>query len=316
MRIGIIGGADIAFKRFLPALKRIDGAEYAGVASRSFERSDKIFKAYGGRIYSSYDELLEDKNIDAVYLPLPPALHAEWGERVLDSGKHLIMEKPFATSLEESEKIVSLARKKSLTVHENFMFLYHGQIQKIKEIIACGELGEIRLIRIDFGFPRRALDNFRHKKSLGGGALLDCGGYPIRFASELLGDTAHFTQVSLNSPEGFEVDLYGSVTMQNKEGVVAQIAFGMDQSFRDLLEVWGSKASLRATPVFTVMPETVPNVSVASRQIDIPCEDTFSNSIKHFMLAVNDSSVREACYEKILRQSENIQTVFDMSDRI
>ncbi len=315
MRIGIIGGADIAFKRFLPALKKMENSEYIGVASRAMERAEKISDSYGGKIYSSYDELIADSSIDAIYLPLPPSLHAEWGEKVLCAGKHLIMEKPFSTSLAETEGLVSLAREKSLAVHENFMFLYHAQIQKVKDIIYSGELGDIRLIRIDFGFPRRALDNFRHKKSLGGGALLDCGCYPIRLASELLGETARVKIAQLNTPSDFEVELYGSATMENDKGIIAQIAFGMDQSFRDVLEVWGSKSALRMSPVFTVMPNAKPNIAVANTQIELPCEDTFLNSLKHFALAVNDSDVREMCYQSILCQSRILQSVFDIAGK-
>ncbi len=313
MRIGIISGADIAIKRFLPALTKLEGAEYAGVASRSVEKAKNISDVYGGKIYSSYDELLADKSIDAVYLPLPPSLHAEWGEKVLSSGKHLIMEKPFAVSFDEADSLVALARKNNLALHENYMFLYHDQIKKIKDIISSEQLGEIRMIRIDFGFPRRPLENFRHKKSFGGGALLDCGGYPIRLASELLGETAQVTSAHLNTPSGFEVDLYGSATMENKDGIVAQIAFGMDQSFRDLLEIWGSRATMKVSPVFTIMPNTVSNITFSNQEIRLPCEDTFLNSIKHFLLSVNDISIREKSYESILRQSKTVQSVFDMA---
>ena len=103
MKIGIIGAADIAFRRFLPALKKCPGIEYAGVASRAPEKANRFTEIYGGKEYSSYEAFLADESVDAVYLPLPPALHYEWGRKVLLAGFHLLMEKPFTTSLSETE---------------------------------------------------------------------------------------------------------------------------------------------------------------------------------------------------------------------
>ena len=201
MKIGILGTSDIAFRRFLPALKKCEGVTYAGVTSRTPEKGKPFQEQYGGTVYDGYDTLLNDSSIDAVYVPLPPALHAEWGEKVLESGKHLLMEKPFTTCPEDTEKLLSLAKQKGLAVHENYMFLYHSQLQKIKALIANGKLGEIRLYRMAFGFPKRGGNDFRYVKALGGGALLDCGGYPVRLALELLGQSAEVTQArALSTP--------------------------------------------------------------------------------------------------------------------
>ena len=138
MRIGILGTADIAFRRFLPALQKCPEFTYAGVASRAPEKTARFVETYGGQAYSSYDALLADKSVDAVYVPLPPALHYEWGKKALESGKHLLMEKPFTTGLPETEALLALAEEKGLAVHENYMFLYHSQLAKVKELIAEG----------------------------------------------------------------------------------------------------------------------------------------------------------------------------------
>ena len=222
MRIGILGTADIAFRRFLPALQKCPDIIYAGVASRTPEKADRFVRTFGGQAYPSYDALLLDKSIDAVYVPLPPALHYEWGQKALEAGKHLLMEKPFTTGLKEAESLLRLAGEKGLAVHENYMFLYHSQLSRIKELIADGTLGEIRLIRASFGFPKRDEGDFRYKKKLGGGALLDCGGYPVRLALELLGESARVTQARLSQPKGYEVDLYGNAVLENGDGLCAQ----------------------------------------------------------------------------------------------
>ena len=225
MKLGILGAADIAFRRFLPALEKCSDIEYAGVASRTPQKALAFQERFGGSVYQSYDALLLDESVDAIYVPLPPALHYMWGKKVLMAEKHLLMEKPFATSPRETRELLSLAAEKNLAVHENYMFLYHSQLGWIRDRIATGEIGELRLIRTAFGFPFRGRNDFRYHKELGGGSLLDCGGYPVRLALELLGDSARVTQARLTRPENFEVDLFGSAVLENNCGMCAQVSF-------------------------------------------------------------------------------------------
>lgn len=297
MKIGILGTADIAFRRFLPALQKCPDVTYAGVASRTIEKAERFVNTFGGQAYSSYDELLADASVDAVYVPLPPALHYEWGKKVLESGKHLLMEKPFTTSLAETEALLALAEKKGLTVHENYMFLYHSQLVKIKELMADGALGEVRLIRAAFGFPKRGGDDFRYKKELGGGALLDCGGYPVRLALELLGESARVTQARLVQPVGYEVDLFGSAVLENENGMCGQISFGMDNSYKCELEVWGSRLNLIATRIFTAGPDVKPGLILHSakgeQKLEL-CEDNqFLRSINVFLQHIGRTTNRK-----------------------
>lgn len=287
MRLGILGTADIAYRRFLPALRQCSDIAYVGVASRTPEKAKKFQDTYGGFIYPSYDALLEDDSIDAVYVPLPPALHFEWGKKVLEAGKHLLMEKPFTTNLDDTERLLKLAEEKGLAVHENYMFLYHSQLAKIKEMIADGSLGAIRLYRMSFGFPMRGQGDFRYHKELGGGALLDCGGYPVRLALELLGDTTKVVYSKLVQPKEFEVDLYGSAVLENDTGEVAQISFGMDNAYQCQLEVWGSKATLIAPRIFTagegVKPTLILRTSSDESKMELETDDQFLHSIEWFI---------------------------------
>ena len=306
MRIGILGTSDIAFRRFLPALAKCGDIEYAGVASRTPEKGKPFQDQFGGTVYDGYNALLNDASIDAVYVPLPPALHAGWGKKVLESGKHLLMEKPFTTSPAETEGLLELARGKGLAVHENYMFLYHSQLAKVKELIASGELGGIRLYRMAFGFPKRGGNDFRYVKTLGGGALLDCGGYPVRLALELLGQSAQVVQAKLTTPVSYEVDLYGNAVLENEAGQCAQISFGMDNAYQCRLEMWGSKATLIAPRVFTagadVKPSLILRTSTGESAMELDADDQFLHSIERFMKSVDGSKAREDMYESIRRQ--------------
>ncbi|WP_040658603.1 Gfo/Idh/MocA family protein [Oscillibacter ruminantium] len=307
IRIGILGTSEIAFRRFLPALAQCPAFEYAGVASRTPEKGKPFADAYGGVIYEGYEALLAEDSIAAVYLPLPPALHYEWGKKALEAGKHLLMEKPFTTDAADTQELLKLAEEKRLAVHENYMFLYHAQLDAIEKLVADGEIGELRLIRAAFGFPKRAQTDFRYSKALGGGALLDCGGYPVRLAARLLGETARVTAARLNQPAGYDVDLYGSATLENESGQVAQISFGMDNSYKCELELWGSEGCLTADRVFTAPAGFAPVITLRTaqgvEQFTLPTDDSFLNSIQVFEQAIKSPELRAEQLAAIEREA-------------
>lgn len=313
-KIGILGAANIAFNRFLPALEKEKRFEFAGITARDPSRCQTFVQRFGGQIYSNYEAILEDPAIDCVYIPLPPALHAEWGEKALRAGKHLCLEKPFTTSLEDTEKLLSLADQNDLAVHENYMFQYHRQLQAIEEILQQGELGELRMIRTAFTFPFRGEGDFRYNAALGGGALLDCGGYPISLAARLLGDTAQIEWSRLNRRSRDGLDTGGSAVLKNDAGVCAHVFFGMDDTYRCELELWGSKASLLASRVFTAPPDFPIELKMLGgrepRSIDVPADDQFLNSISHFADMIEQPFLREERRQEIRAQSERISQVF------
>lgn len=313
IRIGILGTSDIAFRRFLPALKKCIEFEYAGVASRTLEKGRLFADSFCGQVYDGYDALLADSSIDAVYIPLPPALHFEWGKKALEAGKHVLMEKPFTTSAKDTAALLEMAEEKELAIHENYMFLYHSQLVWIEEQVKAGVIGELRLIRAAFGFPKRGGTDFRYNKALGGGALLDCGGYPVRLASYLLGESARVSAARLNSPAGYDVDIYGSVTMENNDGCTAQISFGMDNSYKCELELWGSKGCLLADRIFTAPIGFVPEITLRTAQgvqrITLPADDSFQNSILKFHHIIEKLSVCLEEMRNIMMQSKIVEQI-------
>jgi predicted dehydrogenase len=319
MRIGILGTSDIAFRRFMPALKQCAELEYAGVASRDAGKTKKFTDEFGGAGYDGYEALLDDASIGCVYIPLPPALHAAWGMDALKRGKHVLMEKPLATKLADAKALVSLAAGSGLALHENYMFRYHAQIERIMEAVASGEIGEARLIRIDFGFPFKGEDDFRYDKSLGGGALLDCGGYALMLARLLLGGTAKLTDISLRPKRGeqvFGVDICGNAVLRNADGLTAQVSFGMDNDYRCSLDIWGSLGTLQATRIMTAPagfePPAVIRKNGKEEKLHLPADDTFLKSIQHFMKCVRCKKEREQNYSEILEQAEMQLSVGEM----
>lgn len=314
INIGIIGTADIAFRRFLPALKKHDSFNYIGVASRKkgSAKANKFKENFGGKIYENYDDIINDEDIDALYIPLPPALHYEWAKKALEKGKHVFLEKPSTTKLKDTIDLIEIAKGNNLALKENYMFIFHKQIERIKEIFENETFGKTRLIRASFGFPMRSKDDFRYNKALGGGALLDCGGYPIRLIMELLGDDTKLIQSSLYYEDGFEVDLYGDVVLTNGK-VNAQISFGMDNEYRCEVELWSSKGYLKAPRVFTPPVDYDVYFDIVAQNevntIDIGCDDQFYNSINHFKKCILDENVRNKEYKSIKKQIELVSQI-------
>ena len=265
IRLGIIGCAEIAFRRFMPAALAVEGLKVVAVAEEYAPAKLESFKnEYGLETMTSFQELIDREDIDALYIPQPPALHFKWAKAALEAGKHVLVEKPSTTSLEDSKALVDLAASKGLALHENYMFIYHSQIAQIKELVASGKIGDVRLIKASFGFPMRAANDFRYNKALGGGALLDAGGYTLKLATSFLGDTVRVSTAQMNYLEGFEVDMYGSASLVNDSGLVCQVSYGMDNAYRCSLEIWGSTARLTTNRIFTA-PENYEPVTDVRR---------------------------------------------------
>lgn len=329
MKLGIVCPSEIAFRRFMPALQRVREFEFIGLGVNSaYERfghngienelekvviDDERNKAqyfineYRGKIFNSYVELITSDDVEAVYIPLPPALHYKYARLALEKGKHILVEKPCTTNYMDSVSLVRLAKEKGLALHENYMFDFHSQLDEIERIIKAGEIGDIRLYRISFGFPMRADNDFRYNKALGGGALIDAGGYTIKYASRLLGSSTKVKCAQLNYMDKYEVDMYGSATLINDEGTTAQVSFGMDNNYKCELEVWGSKGCLNTGRILTAPVGFVPIVTIRNGNEDshreLSSDDAFKKSIEYFWSCICDAKKRKESYESILRQA-------------
>lgn len=339
MNIGIICPSEIALRRFMPALEKIEEGHFVGLAIYSAKerfgenlpeqaiiedtlrkerlKANAFIETYGGVIFDSYEELVTSSEIDAVYIPLPPALHYKWAKKALENGKHVLVEKPSTISYRDSQELVELAKKRNLALHENYMFNFHNQLDTIEDIIKSGEIGEVRLYRILFGFPMRAQNDFRYNKQLGGGALFDAGGYTIKYATRLLGETAKICYAKMNYLADMEVDMYGSGVLSNDHGDVIQISFGMDNNYKCELEVWGSKGCLTTGRVLTAPAGFTPTVVIRKGNIDdsrnLPADDTFEKSIRRFMECITNKETRENNYDQIVQQAKLVDDFYKMA---
>lgn len=313
IRIGILGAADIAYNKFIPALCRVGGAECAGVASNSGKKLERFVEKYNLHVYSSYDEVINDGSVDCVYIPLPPAFHYEWAKKALLAGKHVFLEKPSTTSLEYTKELVELADERGLVIQENYMFQYHDQLARLKELVAEGRIGKLRLVRTSFGFPRRAEGDFRYNKALGGGTMMDNGGYTIKLITELLGESTRYISSKLDYDEETGVDIFGTAGFTNDDGVIAQAAFGMDCQYQCSLELWGTKGRITTGRIYTAPAGYAPTALIEtgseSVTVELPGDDHFVKSIKIFLEALNDENIRKNMAAALVRQSAFVEDV-------
>ena len=221
------------------------------------------------------------------------------------------MEKPFTVKTETTKELIELAKENNVAVHENYMFIYHSQLDFVKKTIEDGTLGEIRNIRAAFTFPMRGVNDFRYVKALGGGALLDCAGYPVRLMSELMGDVKVATS-RLHYIDGFEVDFYGNATLYSDK-LSAQIIFGMDNTYKCELEVQGNKALLYTDRIFTAPDDFKPTMVLKSgndvETYTLEADGAFLKSINRFYESIINIDKRNEMYSSIIRQAELIEQI-------
>jgi predicted dehydrogenase len=180
LRIGILGAARIVPLSLIRPARQVAEVSVYGIAARDATRA-RLFaqKHLIPQTFASYEELLADPNIDAVYIPLPNALHAPWTLKALAAGKHVLCEKPFASNASEAELMAAAAQERQLVLMEAFHYRYHPLAVRMKEIVTSGELGEIRRLEAWLCFPLLAKRDIRYNLALAGGATMDAGTYTI-----------------------------------------------------------------------------------------------------------------------------------------
>jgi D-xylose 1-dehydrogenase (NADP+, D-xylono-1,5-lactone-forming) len=222
LRIGVLGAANIA-RQFVEGVAVSSLVEVTAVASREAARGEEFARALGvGRHHGSYEALLEDPEIDAVYNPLPNSLHAEWSIRAAEMGKHVLCEKPFCLNAVEAKAMLAAAALHGVHVVEAYPYLAQMQTVRLRELLRAGTIGQVRHIQASFGFTVAGQGNIRMVAELGGGARLDAGSYPVSLVRVIAGERP--ARVHSNTrwfSDGVENTV--AATLEFANGMVAQV---------------------------------------------------------------------------------------------
>ncbi|WP_122089495.1 Gfo/Idh/MocA family protein [Halalkalicoccus subterraneus] len=253
MEFGVLSTAGIARKAFLPAVEASDHAVGA-IASRDGERARSVAEEYAiPRHYGSYEALLEDEGIDAVYVPLPNGLHAEWTRAAADAGLDVLCEKPLAADAAEARAVVEHCRDRDVTLMEGFMYRYHPRTERAVEL-AREELEGVHSMSATFKFPLDDPGDVRLSPELAGGSLMDVGCYPVSVARLFLGEPERaFASAHDSRNAGVDTDLAG--VLEFGDGASARIASGFDSQLVQRYRVEGENGWIEVEDAFDAPTE-------------------------------------------------------------
>jgi predicted dehydrogenase len=290
VRWGVIGTASIARRFFLPAVREA-GGEAAAVAGRDAERTSRWARDNAvGRAVVGYQDLIDDPGVDALYIPLPNALHAEWTIRALRAGKPVLCEKPLTGSLLETEQVLAVARETGTPLWEAFIFPFHDQMRRLRELIADGVIGDLREIQSNFHFALARDGNIRMSADLAGGALLDVGCYPVRLARHLFA-AEHTSAWAVADYDlgGVDMGTWGCLGFPGGRRLLLSCGFNRAQdTFSRLL---GTAGQINITNPFHPTPQDRFEVCVEGREPAThpgagPNRESFTPAVRHIQAVV------------------------------
>ncbi|MBT2678749.1 Gfo/Idh/MocA family oxidoreductase [Bacillus sp. ISL-35] len=248
---GILSTANIAQTQVIPAIQRSASAEVEAIASSNGKAAAAAAELNIPRAYETYEELLQDPTIDAVYIPLPNSLHRKWVLEAARNGKHVLCEKPAALTAEEMIEMDRYCKEQNVLFMEAFMYQFHPQHERVKEIIASGEIGEVKLMRSSFSFYMEDRDtNIRMDRSLGGGSIYDIGCYCIHAMRTILEAEPANIHVHGKLDPDTGVDVSAVAYMEFDQGIQGVFDCSFEASFRNEYEIVGTKGRVLVPNAF------------------------------------------------------------------
>jgi predicted dehydrogenase len=292
VRWGVLGTANIARAKFLPGLRAAGGIP-AAVAGREAARAETFARENGvERAVAGYQTLLDDPGIDAFYIPLPNALHAEWTIRALEAGKPTLCEKPLCGTLPDTQRVLAAAQRTGTLLWEAFVFPFHQQMRAIEDLIANGAIGELMEIKSNFHVTLRDPANFRLFRDMQGGALNDVGCYPARLAQLLFGpDHQGAWARATKGGDGVDMDIWGVLGYPG--GRRLMLSAGMNRSYDTFTSLEGTVGQIRITNPFHPKAGDMYQVTAAGcepRTFPATGGDlSFAPAIRHINAAISEN---------------------------
>lgn len=297
----ILGPGKIAYK-FAIALKSLDKAKIYAIGSRDYDRAANFGKQFNAeKYYGNYQELVEDKNIDVIYIATPHSEHFENAMLCLKNGKNVLCEKPFTTNAKQLEELIQIAREKNLFLMEAIWTRFLPSIEKVLEILESGELGEIRMLHSDFGFkapydPESRLFN----PSLSGGSLLDIGIYPLFLGLLLLGEPKECKSLAIKGVTGVDESMAMSLIYYNNAMALLSSTFLVKTGMR--ADIFCTKGNIIINPPW--FSQTSVTIEYSGEKTDLIEFDFRSNGYDYEAEEVMN------CLDKDLKESPKLPLSF------
>jgi predicted dehydrogenase len=295
IKFGIIGCSSIAKKSTIPAIITGKNSVLEMIGSRSIIKAKKFAKEFSCNEFGNYDDVLKNKNIDAVYISLPISMHEKWAIKAAKSGKHILCEKSATLSYNSAKKIVRECKNNNIKIMENFVFKFHPQHKKILDIIKQNTIGNIHVFSSKYGFKFPISNkNFRFNKKLGGGVLNDVGCYVVSASTFVFNElpTSVFCNLEFNNK--LNIDIRGSIFLTFSKNRTAFGSFSYNDYFQSTYDVWGTKGLVKTERSFNVNKDMKTVISLNQndkiKKIRIPPSNQFKFAIEDFCAKIKCDS--------------------------
>jgi predicted dehydrogenase len=311
-RWGVLGGASIARSRFLPALAEA-GGEAVVVGARDGARAAEFAAAHGvGRGVAGYEAVLADPDVQAVYVPLPNPLHAEWTIAALEAGKAVLCEKPLCVDAEQARRVLAVAERAARPLWEAFVFPFQAQHQRLAELLSAGAIGELREISGAFHFQLRRTEDIRLSAATAGGALADVGCYPLRLAAELFGGPALTAAGSAVRGAEVETELAALVDYPDDRRLLLSCGFRRSSDTTTVLS--GTEGTIRVDDPYHPHPGSAVELRRPGSDpvVERPTRDqhSFTAALRHVdAVLAGEEAPRHTALESSLAVAEAIDLV-------
>lgn len=324
VRWGVLGAANIALSKVIPAMQRSPHMEILGIASRDAAKAKAVAHALGiPRAYASYDALIADPDIEAIYNPLPNHLHVPWSIKAAEAGKHVLCEKPISLSSDEARALRDVRDRTGVQISEAFMVRAHPQWAAVRELIAEGRVGDLKLVTGHFSYFRRDPNDVRSKVEWGGGALLDIGCYPITLSRWLFDEEPTAVIACIERDPDMRVDRLVSGLMQFPSGQATFTCAGQLVSHQRM-QAFGTQGRIDVEIPFNAPHDHECRIylddgsrfaNAAAESIDLPAVDQyrlqgdrFSEAVRgvgSVLVSLEDSIANMAVIDALFRSAES-----------
>jgi predicted dehydrogenase len=262
LRWGVLGAARIATVKVIPAMQRGEFAEITAIASRQGERAEQAALSLGiPKAYGSYEEMLGDPEIDAVYIPLPNHLHVPWSIRAAEAGKHVLCEKPIGMNVREARELIGARGRTGVVIGEAFMVQVHPQWERAVELVRGGRIGKLRSMVGTFGYFNAKPENIRNIPQFGGGALMDIGCYPIKTSRMIFGEEPRRVSATMVRDPALGTDVLTSAILDYPSG---QCVFTCSTQIvpNQSVRIYGTDGSIDFEIPFNAVPGRVSRIRI------------------------------------------------------
>jgi predicted dehydrogenase len=316
---GILGVASIAVRKVIPGMQKSDWSKITGIASRDLAKAQAAGRELGiPKAYGSYDDLLADPEIEAIYNPLPNHLHVPWSIKAAEAGKHVLCEKPIGLNAAEVVELMRVRDRTNLKIGEAFMVKTHPQWLRVKELIRSGKIGKLKSIITVFSYFNRDPANVRHKPEWGGGGLLDIGSYPVTLSRWLFGEEPKRVMGALELDPEFGTDRLASGVMEFSNGH-SVFSCGTQSNYFQRMEILGTTGRLAVEMPFNAPTGRPTHITIADGMAiyngkveveEIPACDQYTIQGDVFSRAIREDGEVPVPLEDALANMKVIDAIF------